>query len=149
MTGPISGKPVKNRSMPSCTVIPVLEYKDVTKAANWLCKAFGFTERWHAGTHRAQLEVGDGAVVLTEPRRTDIAAPEMTGHAVMVRVLNVDSHYEQARESGAQILQAPATFPYGERQYTAADIDGHAWTFSQSVADLAPEDWGGTSGQKT
>jgi uncharacterized glyoxalase superfamily protein PhnB len=148
MTDPAHNKPLSNRSMPSCTVIPVLEYKDVTRAASWLCKAFGFTERWHAGTHRAQLAVGGGAVVLTEPRRTDIAVPEMTGHAVMVRVQHIDNHYEQARESGARILQAPATFPFGERQYTAADIDGHVWTFSQSVADVAPEDWGGTSAQK-
>ena len=33
----------------------------------------------------------------------------------------------------------------GERQYTAVDLGGHVWTFSQSIADVAPEGWGGVS----
>ena len=32
-----------------------------------------------------------------------------------------------------------------ERRYTAQDPAGHSWTFSESVADMLPEDWGGTS----
>ncbi len=35
--------------------------------------------------------------------------------------------------------------PFGERQYTVVDLAGHWWTFSQHVADLAPEDWGALS----
>ena len=38
----------------------------------------------------------------------------------------------------------PADFPYGERQYTAEDPAGHQWTFSETLADVAPEEWGGT-----
>ena len=33
----------------------------------------------------------------------------------------------------------------GERGYTAEDLGGHRWTFSQSIADVAPESWGGTT----
>lgn len=60
-----------NRSMPRSTVIPQLAYRDVGAAAKWLCDAFGFTLRIGMGNHRAQLNVGDGAVVLTSkaPRR--------------------------------------------------------------------------------
>ena len=50
-----------NRSMPSCTVIPVLVYEDVDDAVEWLCDTFGFTVRWRAAEHRAQLAVGGGA----------------------------------------------------------------------------------------
>lgn len=32
---------MKNRSVPDATVIPVLGYDDVAKAAGWLCEAFG------------------------------------------------------------------------------------------------------------
>jgi hypothetical protein len=32
-----------------------------------------------------------------------------------------------------------------ERQYTAEDLGGHRWTFAQSIADVAPEEWGGLS----
>jgi uncharacterized glyoxalase superfamily protein PhnB len=128
-----------NRSMPSGAVIPVLGYDDdVAAAADWLCETFGFAERWRAGSHRAQLAVGDSAVAITEGGSR--------GSNVMVRVDDVDAHYERAREHGAQILGPPADYPYGERQYTAVDVGGHTWTFSQSIADVAPEDWGGVSG---
>jgi hypothetical protein len=30
-----------------------------------------------------------------------------------------------------------------ERQYTAADRDGHRWTFSRSLADVDRAEWGG------
>jgi uncharacterized glyoxalase superfamily protein PhnB len=50
-----------------------------------------------------------------------------------------------ARESGARILHPPTDYPYGERQYTDEDVGGHRWSFSQSIADVAPEEWGGVS----
>ena len=57
-----------NRSIPKCTVIPEFVYPDVLRAAEWLCDVFGFTLRIGMGSHRAQLNVGDGAVVLIDPR---------------------------------------------------------------------------------
>jgi uncharacterized glyoxalase superfamily protein PhnB len=64
---------------------------------------------------------------------------------VMVRVDDVDAHHRRAAEFGARVLDAPADFPYGERQYTAEDVAGHRWTFSETIADVAPEEWGGRS----
>ena len=64
----------------------------------------------------------------------------------MVRVEDVDAHYEHALQQGAQITGPPTDHFYGERQYNAVDLGGHHWTFSQSIADVAPEDWGGSSG---
>jgi uncharacterized glyoxalase superfamily protein PhnB len=132
----------------------VLIYDDVAEAADWLCDAFGLVERLRAGDHRAELTVGDGAVVLTESRRGQgFAAPDAARfrtprsdevtHALVVRVVDARAHHDHARRRGARILQAPADHPFGERQYTAEDLAGHRWTFSQSIADVAPEDWGG------
>jgi uncharacterized glyoxalase superfamily protein PhnB len=131
-----------NRSMPRSTVIPSLAFDHVGQASDWLCDRFGFTERWRAGNHRAQLAVGDGAVILTErsPDRGSTGTPEL-----MVRVEDARGHYERARQRGVRILKAPADYPYGERQYTAEDLAGNRWHFSQSIADVAPEDWGGTT----
>ena len=132
-----------NRSMPSSQVIPELAYPDVAEAAAWLCKAFGFTERLRIGSHRAQLSYGNGAVVV-------VAASPGSGpgfgivHSVMVRVENADEHCVQAASAGALIVGPPATYPYGERQYTAQDFAGRHWTFSQTVADVHPSEWGGT-----
>jgi uncharacterized glyoxalase superfamily protein PhnB len=125
--------------MPTSTVIPVLAYEDVDAAIAWLCGTFGFTERWRAGSHRAQLAVGDAAVALTE-RGGEPQAAE-----VMVRIDDVAAHHARARGLGAEIVREPADYPYGERQYTAVDPGGHRWTFSETVADVAPEEWGGTS----
>jgi uncharacterized glyoxalase superfamily protein PhnB len=63
----------------------------------------------------------------------------------MVRIDDADRHHERARDRGARILQPPTDFPYGERQYTAEDLGGHRWTFSETIADVAPEEWGGRS----
>jgi uncharacterized glyoxalase superfamily protein PhnB len=128
--------------MPPCTVIPQLVYDDVGEAIDWLCDKFGFTERWRAGDHRAQLSFGDGAIVVTEPRTSKVLSGRQS---VMVRVDDARRHHDRARERGARILEPPTDFPYGERQYTAEDLGGHHWTFSESIADVAPEDWGGTS----
>ena len=38
-----------NLSMPSCTIIPVLEYPDVPAAAKWLEEAFAFEVRLSIG----------------------------------------------------------------------------------------------------
>ncbi len=137
---------IVNRSSPTATVIPVLSYEEVVPARDWLCDAFGFRVRLRVGTHRVQLVFGDGAVILTDRGAGEASdAPDVVSHSVHVRVEDVDQHYARALEHGAHILRAPADYPYGERQYTADDPVGHRWTFSQSIADVAPEAWGGTT----
>ena len=136
-----------NRSIPQATVIPVLIYPDVRAAVAWLGDAFGFVERVRIGEdHRSQLNVGDGAVIVGDVRQ-DRRAPragEVT-HTVMVRVEDAHAHCEHARAHGARIVTEPTDFEFGERQYAAEDLAGHHWTFSQTIADVAPEQWGGTS----
>ena len=44
---------------------------------------------------------------------------------------------------GAEILEPPTDYPYGERQYKLRDIGGHRWMFSQTLADVHPDAWGG------
>jgi uncharacterized glyoxalase superfamily protein PhnB len=135
-----------NRSMPSSTVIPVLIYPDVQAASDWIIAAFGFRERLRVGEgHRIQLTYGDGAVIVAEAShgRQVPAADELT-HSVTVRVEDAREHVERARAAGAVITSEPTDFEYGERQYNAVDPWNHHWTFSQSIADAAPDDWGGT-----
>lgn len=136
-----------NRSIPAATVIPVLTYPDVRQAVAWLSAAFGFAEQVRIGEdHRAQLRFGDGALIVADAGsdRHPPRAGEVT-HAVMVRVDDARVHCDRARAHGARILMEPADFEYGERQYRAEDPAGHQWTFSETLADIAPEDWGGQS----
>jgi uncharacterized glyoxalase superfamily protein PhnB len=134
-----------NRSIPAATVIPVLIYADVREAVAWLSQAFGFQERVRIGEdHRSQLSFGDGAVIVGDVRgdRRRPRAGEVT-HSVIVRVEDAHAHCQHARAHGASILMEPTDFEFGERQYTAEDPGGHQWTFSQTLADVAPEEWGG------
>lgn len=131
---------MQNRSIPRVTVIPELPYANVGEAIEWLSAAFGFRLRLRIGDHRAQMHVGnDGAMVITEMRGTACSC------SVLVRVEDVDAHYAIARDRGARIVRAPEDHVYGERQYTARDIGGHVWTFSQSIEDVDPTSWGGTA----
>ena len=132
---------VANRSMPPGAIIPELAYDDVDAAAAWLCATFGFQERLRIGNHRRQLVYEGESIVVTG---ADQPAQGDSRHAVMMRVTDVDAHYARVKASGARVFGEPETYFFGERQYSAEDTGGHLWTFSQSVADVAPEAWGGT-----
>src|ERR1700744_3582519 len=105
-----------NRSVPPCTVIPNLIYPDPSFAAEWLSRTFGFTVRLRIANHRIQIRVEDAL-----------------------------AHCERARQNGAIILTEPTDHMYGERQYNAQDFYGHLWDFTETIADVAPETWGGVS----
>ena len=128
-------------------MIPVLVYPDVREAVDWLRVAFGFVERVQIGeNHRAQLSFGEGAVIVGDVHgeRRPPRPGEIT-HSVLVRVDDAHAHCERARRHGARILMEPTDHVYGERQYSAEDFAGHHWTFSETLADVAPEEWGGIS----
>jgi uncharacterized glyoxalase superfamily protein PhnB len=129
---------IANRSMPVAIVIPVLGYADVTEASRWLCDAFAFRPRLRIGDHRVQLVYGEGAIVVTGGGPADGSS-----HSLLVRVEDVDRHADRAATAGARIVSPPTDYEYGERQYTAEDIGGHRWTFSESISDADPADWGG------
>jgi len=140
-----------NRSAPTTTVVPILIYEDVARAIDWLCGAFGFTERLRAagrdGTvSHAQLAIAEGAIMLGRqggPFRPP--RPKEVTQYVLIHVEDIDRHFEHAKQVGARIIEPPTDRPFGERQYTAEDLGGHRWTFSQHIADVAPEEWGATS----
>lgn len=130
----------KNRSVPPCPVIPVLIYPDPSAAAEWLSKAFGFTVRLRIANHRIQMRAGEGCVTIAEgdvvPNRSSIT---------QVRIEDALAHCERARRNGATILTEPKDHMYGERQYNAQDFHGHFWDFTETLADVEPESWGGES----
>ena len=135
---------IYNRSAPPGSVVPCLDYEDVARAIAWLCGAFGFTERLRTppgpdgSIHHAQLAVGTGSIILT----TGPTAPAGFGESMLVHIEDADAHCERARKFGARIVMEPGTKEFGERQYAAEDFAGNRWAFTQSVADVAPEDWG-------
>jgi uncharacterized glyoxalase superfamily protein PhnB len=137
-----------NRSAPPATVTPVLIYPDVRAAVAWLESAFGFEERVRIGdAHRAQLRVeSDGAVVVADARADQMApSAGVVTHVLKVRVPEVDAAFERARDFGARVLEEPRTWEYGERSCLLEDLGGHRWELTQTVQDVEPEEWGGTT----
>jgi hypothetical protein len=94
---------LSNRSMPRSPVLPELAYPDIGEAIRLLCEAFGFTLRIRVGNHRAQLNLGDGAVILIQTER-NISLKS----SVMVRV---EAHCERARRNGIKTLREPTDYP--------------------------------------
>ncbi len=137
----LRSSPVRyNRSVPPCPVIPVLRYPDPSVAAEWLGRAFGFTVRLCIVNHRIQMRAGEGCFTIAEGNI-------VPNHSVLVqvRIEDAHAHCERARLAGAIILTEPTDHNYGERQYNAEDFYGHRWDFTETLADVDPESWGGTS----
>ncbi len=133
------------------TIIPCLRYRDAHAAIAWLCKAFGFEkhavyENEQGGVEHAQLTWGNGMIMLGEVRDNDfgrhIAQPEDIGgretQCACVIVADCKSHYQQARDAGAEILDDYAEKDYGGAGYSCRDPEGHLWYFG-SYGPWQPE----------
>jgi uncharacterized glyoxalase superfamily protein PhnB len=134
-----------NRSIPPATVTPVVYYPDVRAAAAWLSTAFGFVERTRIGdSHRAQMSISDdGAMIVAESRGEQRFAHEgSVTHLIKVRVEDVDAQCGRARLQRVRVLEPPTGREYGERDCTIEDLAGHQWRFTQSMRDVAPEEYG-------
>ena len=107
-----------NRTTGSASVVPELVYVDVDQAVDWLCAAFGCTELWRAGGHRARIAFGNGVLIVADADPDyGRAAPKRDKphcHSVLVKVDDVDAHHDRARQHGARILGPPRDYPYGD-----------------------------------
>jgi uncharacterized glyoxalase superfamily protein PhnB len=129
-------------------VTPVLVYPDVRAAVEWLEGALSFAECVRIGdSHRAQMRVGsDGSIVVADVG-SDRVAPDGAGmtHLIKVRVDDVDTAFARACERGARVVEDLTTWEYGERSGIVEDIGGHRWELTQTLRDVEPEEWGGTT----
>ncbi len=138
------------------TITPYLLYADVDAALAFLGRAFGFEEvlRYTGADGRvshAEARLGDDHVYLGDPTSagSEYRNPAALGAATVLisvdGVDDVDALCERARAAGAQISEEPADQAYGQRRFAATDPEGHKWFFAQTIADVAPQDWGATT----
>ncbi|MBW3634624.1 MAG: VOC family protein [Chloroflexi bacterium] len=120
------------------TIYPILGYRDLPAAIDWLCRVFGFEPlelvKNEDGTYaHVELRLGDGVIMPT--RRRDDVNPEnpwerpMTTQGLYVALDGVDAHYERAMATGAEIVRPLADTDYGSREYSARDLEGNLWSF--------------------
>jgi len=134
----------------SAPVTPYLYYEDVAGALTWLSRVFGFREREKETMRGSEgrvlhssMEIGDGVILLGCPG-ADYRCPKRLGHvtqSLYVYVEDLERHFENAKEGGAEILSAPEDTFYGDRRYGAADVEGHHWYFAEKVRQMTPEEW--------
>ena len=140
-------------------VVPALVYKDPMAAFEWLQAAFGFepamliTDADGKLAH-SEMTFGDGWIMVGSEWSADHRSPENLGgkntQTVHLQMkTDIDAHCAHARQAGAEILMEPETQFYGDRSYRARDLEGHIWTFGQTVETIAPQDWDRTTGLKT
>lgn len=118
----------------TASLFPALGYRDARGAADWLERAFGFTR--HAihdapdgGVAHAEMRFGNGMVMFGARREPDPTNPWTDAEGVYAAVDDIEAHYARAVAAGAEILRPLAETPYGAKEYTARDPEGHLWSF--------------------
>lgn len=138
-----------NRSAPHARVTPVLTVADVRSAVAWYTEVFGFVEHVRIGDgHRSQLGLPDGPpaeLVVAEVRPGRRTPEKGRSHQVMLKVADVAKVVETAVARNARLVDPPHDWEYGERQATIDDPFGHQWVLNQTLTDVAPEQWGGST----
>ena len=129
--------------------VPMVAYEDATRAADWLTRAFGFSERERF--HDAQgivtdvvLEYGGEFFLAGHPnaayrgpRRHALSCATARAwldtpfvvDGVLVYVDDLEDHHRVAKAAGAKILSEIEANTV-QRQYRCEDLEGHRWMFA-------------------
>jgi uncharacterized glyoxalase superfamily protein PhnB len=103
-------------------IVPALPSHDVPRAARHYADALGFTLAELKGDAFASVFRGPGAEVNLYLRKE--AAP-FTPAECYVLVDDPDALHAAYATTGARIVAPPRDTPWGFRQFTVADLDGH------------------------
>lgn len=121
---------------------PILVYADIEAAHHFLTRVFGLEagELAHDGDGRAvhgEVHAGRGVIWLHQQSEEHrLSSPDALGAStgmVAVIVDDVDDHFARAQKHGADIVYQPVDQPYGYREYSARDSEGHLWSFMKPL----------------
>jgi PhnB protein len=128
-------------------IIPYLAYADAPAAIEFLCRAFGFIERYRLPMPDRRIGHAEvdyqGHVVMLASAGKEMGwlspADLVAVHAqLLVHVDDLDAHYQRARAAGATIAAEPHE-QHGQRMYRAMDPEGHRWIFTADLVAPANE----------
>ena len=144
---------MRNRSVPTDTILPHIVYRNVPDAIAWLARTFGFVEHYRYGDPPAvgaQVHLGDAWMML-ESAKLGSASPAQAGlrtQSLTIFVDNIEAHFNNAKSAGVTLVEDLHETEYGELQYAALDLEGHHWLFSRHARDLSPDSWGAKIAQR-
>src|SRR4029077_19278013 len=92
----------------------------------------------------AELEFGDGLVMLADPFPQSTARPPKeiggTSGVVFLYVEDVDAVVQRAVDNGATVTMEVADQFWGDRFGAVTDPFGHVWSIATHVEDVPPEE---------
>jgi uncharacterized glyoxalase superfamily protein PhnB len=122
------------------TIIPGHRYRNAPAAIDWLCRVFGFERKAvHEGEngmiYHAELTLGNGMIMLgsgkdDESGRAFKSPAELGGietRSLYIVVPDADAAHARAVAAGANIATPLHDTPYGSRDFTVKDPEGHTW----------------------
>jgi len=133
-------------------------YRDNRAALEWLQRVFGFevafvlTDSKDNIVH-AEMSHGDGLVMVGNEwfdwTKSPASIGGMNTQRIHVRLdSGIDEHYAHARDAGAKIVGPPQDQFYGDRTYAVQDLEGHHWTFAQTVRNVSADEMEQATGFK-
>ncbi|MFN3543034.1 MAG: VOC family protein, partial [Rhodococcus sp. (in: high G+C Gram-positive bacteria)] len=86
-----------------------------------------------------EVHAGDGVVWLhREAPEFRMVSPLTTGSvtaSLAILVDDVDAHHARVAATGASIDYPPTDMPYGVREYSLRDPEGHLWSFQSPIEE--------------
>ena len=131
-------------------MISAIVYRDPFAALDFLERAFGF-ERFMVITDDAgmlqysEMRFGDAVIMIGREWDETTASPaSLNGRGTQSVHVHLKSslmeHCQRARAAGAAITRDPGGEFYGDLVYCARDLEGHRWTFAQTVEFVSREE---------
>lgn len=123
------------------TVIPGLRYRNAAAAIDWLCQVLGFErhaiyEGENGAIAHAELTYENGMIMLgtgkdDEYGRSFVTPAEVGGketRSTYIVVSDADAAHARAAAAHAKIVRPLQDTPYGSREFTVRDPEGHSWS---------------------
>jgi uncharacterized glyoxalase superfamily protein PhnB len=123
------------------TVIPGHRYRNAAAAIDWLSKVFGFEQHVvykgeDGSIAHAELTLGGGMIMLGSGKDDEFGrgfkSPNELGgietRSIYLVIPDADAAHARAVAAGAEIIRPLQDMPYGSREFSVRDPEGHTWT---------------------
>src|SRR5271157_5458839 len=120
------------------SVIPGFRYRNAPAAIDWLCNVFGFErhavyEGENSTIAHAELTLGNGMIMLGSGKDDEsgrsFKSPEELGgietRSLYIVVADAEAAHARALAAGAAVTIPLHDTPYGSRDFTVKDPEGH------------------------
>ena len=122
------------------SIIPGHRYRNAPAAIDWLCRVFGFErhavyEGENGTIAHAELTLGNGMIMLGSGKDDEYGrgfkSPDELGgietRSLYIVVPDADAAHARAVAAGANVTTPLHDTPYGSRDFTVKDPEGHSW----------------------